>query len=167
MIRVTLGLSWSHLWPTCQINLVRRVFSYSGPWEWSCMPNAFFSCLRTTTVRAIFHSLFYNSLQVVNKNTPPFEIEAAYQVLKQILGLQTSNNQRLRSAGDNDRRSKRFCSSAVLCVSFTWQMVKTRLIRWRVLEYPNARVQSTFCTSHTFLMEVQTNAVYLHAMHAW
>ena len=31
----------------------------------------------------------------------------------------TSNNQRLRSAGDNDRRSKRFCSSAVLCVSFT------------------------------------------------
>ena len=70
--------------------------------------NAFFSCLRTTTVRAIFHSLFCNALQVVNKNTPPFEIEAACQVLKQILGLQTSNNQKLRSAGDNDRRSKRF-----------------------------------------------------------
>ena len=31
----------------------------------------------------------------------------------------TGNNQRLRSLGDNDRRSKRFCSNAVLCVSFT------------------------------------------------
>ena len=31
----------------------------------------------------------------------------------------TSNNQRLESAGDNDRRSERFCSNAVLCVSFT------------------------------------------------
>ena len=27
-----------------------------------------------------------------------------------------SNNQRLWGAGDNDRRSKRFCSIAVLCV---------------------------------------------------
>ena len=39
--------------------------------------------------------------------------------------LYTSNNQRLQSAGDNDRRSKRFSSSVVLCVSFTWQMVKS------------------------------------------
>ena len=31
----------------------------------------------------------------------------------------TSNNQRLRRAGDNHRRSKRFCSSAVVCVIFT------------------------------------------------
>ena len=30
-------------------------------------------------------------------------------------------------------RSKRFCSVAVLCISFTWQMVKTRMIRlWGV-----------------------------------
>ena len=53
--------------------------------------------------------------------------------------VQTSNNQRLRSAGDNDRRSKRFCSSAVLCVNFTWQMVKTRMIRLRVMEGPKGR----------------------------
>ena len=33
--------------------------------------------------------------------------------------IRTSNNERLRSAGNNDRRSKRFCSNAVLCVSFT------------------------------------------------
>ena len=50
-----------------------------------------FSCLRTTTVRAIFHSLFCNSLQVVNKNTPPFEIETAYQVLKQITHFRLTN----------------------------------------------------------------------------
>jgi len=75
----------------------------------------------------------------------------------------TSNNQRLRSAGDNDRRSKRFWSNAVLCVSFTWQVVKTRVIRLRVIEGPNARDQNAFCGFHTFLVEVQTNAGHIHA----
>ena len=75
----------------------------------------------------------------------------------------TSDNQRVGSAGDNDRRSKRFCSSAVLCVSFTWQAVKTRVIRLRVIEGPNARDQSAFCGFHTFLVEVQTNAGRIHA----
>ena len=41
----------------------------------------------------------------------------------------TSNNQRLGSVDDNDRRSKCFCSNPGLCVDFTWQMVKTRVIR--------------------------------------
>ena len=71
----------------------------------------------------------------------------------------TSNNQRLRSAGDNDRRSKRFWSSAVLCVSFTRQIVKTRVVRLRVIDGPNARDQSALRAFHTFLVEVQTNAV--------
>ena len=79
---------------------------------------------------------------------------------------QTSNSQRLKSAGDNDRRSKRFCSSAVLCVRFTWQVVRTRVIRLRVIEDPNARAQSAFCAFRTFLVEVQTNAGYIHATHA-
>ena len=35
------------------------------------------------------------------------------------------NNQRLGRVGDNDQRSKCFCSIAVLCVSFMWQIVKT------------------------------------------
>ena len=35
------------------------------------------------------------------------------------------NNQRLWSVGHNDRRSKCFCSITVLCVSFTWQIIKT------------------------------------------
>ena len=69
----------------------------------------------------------------------------------------TSNNQRLRSAGDNDRRLKRFC------VSFTWQMVKTRVIRFRVIESPNARDQIALCAFHSFLVQVQTNAGYIHA----
>ena len=33
--------------------------------------------------------------------------------------LKLVTTKRLRSASDNDRRSKRFCSIAVLCVSFT------------------------------------------------
>ena len=36
-----------------------------------------------------------------------------------IYQISTSNNQRLQSAGESNRRSKRFCSNAVLCVSFT------------------------------------------------
>ena len=59
----------------------------------------------------------------------------------------TSNNQRLGSAGDNDRRSKRFCSNAVLCVSFTWQMVKTRVIRLRGVEGRDAHDQLRFVHS--------------------
>ena len=75
----------------------------------------------------------------------------------------TSNNQRLRrSAGNNDPRSKRFCSSVVLCVSFTWQMIKTRVIRLRVIEGPNARDQITFSVFNTFLEELQTNVGYIH-----
>ena len=75
----------------------------------------------------------------------------------------TSNNQRLRrSAGNNDPRSKRFCSSVVLCVSFTWQMIKTRVIRLRVIEGPNARDQIAFSVFNTFLEELQTNVGYIH-----
>ena len=78
----------------------------------------------------------------------------------------TRNNQRLRSAGDNDQKSKRFCSSAVLCLSFTWEMVKTRKIRLGVIESANARDQSAFCAFHTLLVDVQTNAGHIHATHA-
>ena len=67
--------------------------------------------------------------------------------------IRSSNNQRLRSAGDNDRRSKRFCSSAVLWVSFTWQMVKRRVISVRAIESPNTRDQITFCAFHSFLVK--------------
>ena len=47
-----------------------------------------------------------------------FAIFCLFQFLLETLNYLTSNNQRLRSAGDNDRRSK-LCSNAVLCVSFT------------------------------------------------
>ena len=70
------------------------------------------------------------------------------------LTIITSNSQRLGNAGDNDRRTKRFCSNAVLCVSFTWYMVKTRVIRVRGVEGRNACDQIAFCTSQTFLVEV-------------
>ena len=78
--------------------------------------------------------------------------------LKDTLFIRTGNNQRLRNAGNNDRKSKRFCSNAVLCVSFKLQMVKKRVIRLRVFEGPNACDQITFYTFHSFLVEVQTKA---------
>ena len=78
----------------------------------------------------------------------------------------TGNNQMLGRRRDNDRRSKRFCSNTVLCVSFIRQMVKIRVIRLRGVEGRNARDQITFCAFHSFLVEVQTNAGYMHATHA-
>ena len=72
----------------------------------------------------------------------------------------------LGSAGDNDRRSKRFYSNTVLCVSFNRQMVKIRVIRLRGVEGRNARDQITFGAFHSFLVEVQTNAGYIHVTHA-
>ena len=49
----------------------------------------------------------------------------------------------------------RFCSIAVLCVSLTRQIVKTGVIRLRVMEGPNARCQiCVLCISlHSFLMD--------------
>ena len=40
------------------------------------------------------------------------------------------------------------------------------VIRFRVIEGPNAHDQIAFCAFHSFLVEVQTNAGYVHAMHA-
>ena len=77
-----------------------------------------------------------------------------------------NTNQRLRSAGDNDQRSKRFGSNDVLCASFTRQTVKTRMIRLQVIEGPDALDQIAFCAFHSFLVEVQTHAGYMHATHA-
>ena len=73
----------------------------------------------------------------------------------------TSNNQTLQSANDKDRRS-----NAVIFASFTRQMVKTRVIRFRGVEGPNACNQIAFCAFHSFLVEVQTNAGYIHVTHA-
>ena len=50
--------------------------------------------------------------------------------------------------------------------TFLWQMVKTRVIRLRVIEGPNARDQSAFYAFLTFLVEFQRNAGYIHATHA-
>ena len=75
------------------------------------------------------------------------------------IAIITRNNQRLRSAGDNDRRSKHFCSNAVLCLgAFTWQIVKTHVIRLRGVEGRNTRDQIVFCALvYSFLVEVKAN----------
>ena len=54
----------------------------------------------------------------------------------------------------------------VLCVSFTLQMIKTRVIKLQGIEGPNACDQIAFYAFHSFLVEVQTNAGYIHARHA-
>ena len=76
----------------------------------------------------------------------------------------TSNNKRFRSAGDNDWRSKSLCFAYY--ISFTWVIVKTRIIILRVMEGPNAPDHIAFCAFHSFLVEVQTNVGYIYATHA-
>ena len=43
---------------------------------------------------------------------------------------------------------------------------KTRVIRLQGVEGRNVRDQTAFCAFHSFLVEVQTNAGYIHAMYA-
>ena len=81
-----------------------------------------------------------------------------WQGIPEVLFSNKTSNQRLGSAGDNDRRSKRFCSNAVLCVRFAWQIVKTLVIRLRGVEGQDAGDQIAFCAFYSFLLEVQTNA---------
>ena len=50
------------------------------------------------------------------------------------LNFNTNDNQRLGSVGAICWRSKCSCSSAMLCISFTWQKVKMCLIRLWVIE---------------------------------
>ena len=44
-------------------------------------------------------------------------------------------------------------------------MVKIRVIRLRGVKGRDARDQIAFCTFDSFLVEVQTNAGYIHVMH--
>ena len=76
----------------------------------------------------------------------------------------TSNIQRLGSAGD-DRRSKRFYSNALLCVRFTWQMVKTRVTRLRRVEGRNACDQVRFF-AFLLILSGSPNECWLHTCDA-
>ena len=69
--------------------------------------------------------------------------------IRLLIMAKTSNNQRLRSAADNDGRTKRFYSNAVLCVvsRYGWS---TRKIKLRVREGPNAHDQIAFYAFHSF-----------------
>ena len=66
------------------------------------------------------------------------------------------------SAGNNDGGWKRFYSNAVHCPIDG----RNTRIRFRVKEDPNASDLIAFCEFHSFLVKVQTNAGYIHAMHA-
>ena len=76
---------------------------------------------------------------------------------------QSSNNQRLGSAGDNDRRSKGSVAPTLCFAYFSLdRCLKHAWIRRRGVEGRNAGDQIAFCAFHTFL----TNAGYVHATHA-
>ena len=72
----------------------------------------------------------------------------------------TSNNQRLRSAGDNDRMS----NAEVSRDRYGSQKTSDQVTSYRL--GPNACDQIAFCTFHSFFVEVQINAGYIHATHA-
>ena len=65
----------------------------------------------------------------------------------------------------NNQRPKSFCFNAVLCKGFTWQTVKTCVTRLLGVEGRKAQDQIAFCAFRSFLVEVQTNAGYIHATH--
>ena len=70
-----------------------------------------------------------------------------YYAFKIIPSLTRNNQRRQRS------KVKILCSIAVLCVSFTWWIGKTRVIRLRVIEGLNAWDQIVFCAFHWFLVK--------------
>ena len=77
----------------------------------------------------------------------------------------TSNNQRLWCAGNNDQRSKNFCSNIQGALrKFHTTDGQNTCDQITGIEGPNARDQIAFFTFHS--LEVQTNAGYIHAMHA-
>ena len=78
--------------------------------------------------------------------------------------LNTSNNQRLRSAGDYDQRSKLLVKMLLL--------QRYALRKFHVTDGQTTRDQimserrSKMRAFYTFLLEVQTTAGYMHATHA-
>ena len=74
--------------------------------------------------------------------------------------LVPSNNQRLCKVGENDQRSKCFCSIALL-----WQMVKTQMNRLQVIEGPNMRDQiicNNLVLCIPFILSESPNKCWLH-----
>ena len=53
----------------------------------------------------------------------------------------------------------------VLHIGSSLEMVKTGMIRLQVTEASKVHDQTVFCAFHSFLVEVQTNAGYIHATH--
>ena len=77
--------------------------------------------------------------------------------------MKTWNNQTLRSAGNNDEKTL-LLQRCALPKFHVMDGPNTRN-RFRVKEEPNASDVIAFCELHSFLVEVQTNAGYIHAMH--
>ena len=71
----------------------------------------------------------------------------------------TSNNKRLRSAEDNDRMS----NASVSRDRYYSQNMSEQITSYKL--GPNAPDQMAFSAFHSFLVEVQMNAGYIHVTH--
>ena len=65
-----------------------------------------------------------------------------------LINVKTSNNQKLGSTGNNDSRSKRYCSNAVLCGD-RWQMVKACMIKVHFMHSIHSQWSSNECWLHS------------------
>ena len=87
--------------------------------------------------------------------------------LKKKITINTSNNQRLRSAGDNDRKVKTLLLQR--CASRKFHVTdgqNTRNTSDRRSRRAYARDRIAFCAFHSFLVEVQTHTGYIHTTNA-
>ena len=89
-------------------------------------------------------------------------ILSLYTVTYSVIYLPTSNNQRLRRAGGFFTLLLHRYALRKFHVTDS----QTHVIILRVIESPKARDQIVFCAFHSFLVEVQTKASYIHATHA-
>ena len=68
--------------------------------------------------------------------------------------------------GNNDQRSKRFYSNAVLCVSFMWQMVKTCMIRLQDSDRGSKQAWSKCILCIPFILRGSPNECWLRTWDA-
>ena len=89
--------------------------------------------------------------------------------LKKKITINTSNNQRLRSAGDNDRKVKTLLLQRCALRKFhvtDGQNTRDTITSDRRSRRAYARDRIAFCAFHSFLVEVQTHTGYIHTTNA-
>ena len=159
---VPLESSWDgcRIMPSCKVHVYAKLKSHPLL-VW--IPIFFFLSLRCWHIELIcFPNAMCNTcLQYAMLHRNYFHCTADKQEY-----LLTSNNQRLRSVGDNNRMSKRFHSQC--CALCKVHVIDCQSMCDQISsdKGANASNQIAFCAFHSFLVEVQMNPGYIHATHA-